>query len=156
MYDSSIDTKKHIQRVQEIWKEFSEEISYQIAKHDESKLEKPEKEIFDEYTPKLQKCEYGSEEYKENLKQMEVALNHHYAHNSHHPEHYLKGISGMDLFDFIEMFCNWVAAVERNPNGSLKKSIEINQNRFGYSEDIKSILMNTVKRYFIESKEEEE
>ena len=64
------------------------------SKADNSKLESPEKELFDEYTPKLKDCTYGSDEYKEFLKGLKVALDHHYANNSHHPEHYENGVNG--------------------------------------------------------------
>ena len=77
---------------------------------------------------------------------MQVALDHHYANNSHHPEHYKNGIMGMDLIDLIEMICDWKAATERNANGDIMKSIEINQKRFNYSDELKQILINTVER----------
>ena len=40
-------------------------------------------------------------------------IEHHYAVNSHHPEHYEAGIAGMSLFDLIEMLVDWKAASER-------------------------------------------
>ena len=42
------------------------------------------------------------------------------------------------------MICDWKASSERHENGDIYKSIEINQKRFGYSDDLKSILKNTV------------
>jgi len=39
-------------------------------------------------TPKLAGSTYGSEEYKAFLGQMKPALDHHYAVNDHHPEHF--------------------------------------------------------------------
>lgn len=54
--------------------------------HDQSKLEPPEVEVFTEFTPKLAATTYGSAEYNEFKRQMEPALIHHYAKNSHHPE----------------------------------------------------------------------
>ena len=44
-----------------------------------------EKELFDKWTPILKTLEYGSEEYKDSLKNLKVALDHHYENNSHHP-----------------------------------------------------------------------
>jgi hypothetical protein len=53
-------------------------------------------------------------------------------------------ISQMNLVDLCEMFCDWIAAGEQHSDGGdIFKSIEINQERFGYSDDIKSILINT-------------
>ncbi len=51
--------------------------------HDQSKLEEPEKSLFDQYTPKLAGMTYGSDDYVECLKQLQPALKHHYAANSH-------------------------------------------------------------------------
>jgi len=113
--------------------------------HDQSKLVSPEKEVFDKFTPKLATSTYGSEEYKGFLAAMKPALDHHYAKNSHHPEHYENGIQGMSLLDLIEMLCDWKAATMRHNDGDLAKSIEINQKRFGYSEELKGILINTAK-----------
>jgi hypothetical protein len=112
--------------------------------HDQSKLVSPEVEIFDEYTPKLKNSTYGSEEYKSFLAGMKPALEHHYAKNNHHPEHYADGIKGMSLLDLIEMICDWKAATLRHNDGDIRKSIEINQKRFGYSDELKQIFLNTL------------
>lgn len=114
--------------------------------HDKSKLMSPEKELFDEFTPKLKGTTYGSDEYYEYLKQLKPALDHHYANNSHHPEHYDNGIDGMDLFDVMEMLMDWKAASERHDDGDIYKSIEINAKRFELSEQVTNILYNTAKR----------
>ena len=78
------------------------------------------------------------------LAAMKPALDHHYAANSHHPEHYEKGILGMSLLDLIEMLCDWKAATHRHKDGDIRRSIEINQQRFGYSDSLKQIFLNTV------------
>ena len=78
---------------------------------------------------------------------MKPALEHHYKENRHHPEHFENGIKGMTLIDLVEMISDWKAASERHNNGDIIKSIEINQKRFGYSDDIKQILLNTVQTY---------
>jgi hypothetical protein len=38
----------------------------------------------------------------------------------------------MPALDQIEMICDWAAAVRRNKNGDLMKSIQINAKRFEY------------------------
>ena len=98
---------------------------------------------FDKLTPLLAGSEFGSSEYRDFLKQLKPALDHHYAKNSHHPEHYWDGINGMDLFDIIEMFADWKAASERHENGDIYKSIEINKRRFEMSAQLKQIFINT-------------
>lgn len=145
-YDSKNDTLKHISRVDELLNNAASELLKRGACHDNSKLGTPEKELFDEFTPKLAECTYGSDEYKEFLSGLKFALDHHYANNSHHPEHYENGINGFDLFDIIEMFFDWKAATERHNDGNIYKSIEINTKRFELSEQLASILKNTAQR----------
>lgn len=145
-YDSTSDTLKHINRVSELLNKAAIKLLKRANKHDESKLESPEKEIFDEYTPKLKECTYGSEEYQEYLDGLKEALEHHYKHNSHHPQHYENGVNGFDLFDLIEMFMDWKAASERHNDGDIRKSIEINKPRFELSDQICDIFENTADK----------
>lgn len=87
-YDSTKDTQAHIDRVSELLNQAADELRRRGSVHDQSKLADPEKALFDEYTPKLKDCTYGSDEYKAFLSALKPALDHHYAKNSHHPEHY--------------------------------------------------------------------
>ena len=144
-YDSAEDTKKHIERVQTLLNFCIENLSSRKDVHDKSKLEDPEKAIFDEMTPKLRESSYGSDDYVEHLARMKEALDHHYANNSHHPEHYSNGIDGMSLLDLIEMLCDWKAAGERVADGDMQRSLELNQVRFSISPQLQSILENTAR-----------
>ena len=146
MYDSKQDTIMHRLIVNKYISSVMLSLSKKSMNHDNSKLYEPEKSIYDKVTPNLQKLTYGSNEYYEQLKEMKPALDHHYEHNSHHPEHYENGIKDMDLIDIVEMLADWMAATERHDNGDIMKSIEINQKRFNYSDELKQILINTVKR----------
>lgn len=145
-YDSTPDTLRHIKRVATLLAEAATELLQRGARHDDSKLEGPEKELVDIYTPKLKDCTYGSDEYKGYLEELGVALQHHYKNNSHHPEHYENGVDGMDLFDLIEMFFDWKAASERHTDGNIYRSIEMNTERFNLSPQTVSILTNTARR----------
>ena len=42
----------------------------------------------------------------------------------------------MTLLDIIEMICDWKSSTMRHANGDIFKSIELNQKRFGYSDEI--------------------
>ncbi len=95
------DTQEHISNVQKFIGVIIEELEQRAEIHDDSKLNSPELEIFTEYTPKLKSSTYGSDEYKEFLVGMGEALNHHYAHNRHHPEFHENGIRDMNLIDII-------------------------------------------------------
>jgi len=144
-YDSKKDTLEHKRRVAQLMLEFTAKITKRAINHDNSKLEDPEKEYFDTYTPLLKKLTYGSDKYKESLKNLQVALDHHYANNSHHPEFHKDGIDGMNLLDIVELFVDWKAATERHEDGDIEKSIEINKERFKISDQFCNVFKNTAK-----------
>lgn len=139
------ETLRHVATVQRFMLEFLREFSERAQSHDSSKFAEPEFSIFAEVTPKLKGLTYGSDEYHEQLKELQEALDHHYAHNSHHPEHHEDGVNDMTLFDVCEMFCDWMAAVERHDDGDIFRSIEINEERFGIAPQLSAIFRNTVE-----------
>lgn len=141
---TNLETMKHIENVRNNLTTMAVKLLGRAKMHDLSKLSPPEVEIFTEYTSKLRGTTYGSDEYKEMLKEMKPALDHHYSYNRHHPEYHRNGIKDMNLIDIMEMFCDALAAVQRHQDGDIKKSIEINQKRFNYSDDLKSILLNSI------------
>jgi hypothetical protein len=144
--------------------------------HDQSRLQFPEVDIFDKFTPLLRGITYGSKEYKKIMEKMRPAITHHNQHNRHHPEYHAavyicnecdaefkekvstclccecchfhngpEGINGMTLIDLIEMLCDWKAAGLRHADGDIFRSIEINKERFGISEQLTQILENTAE-----------
>jgi hypothetical protein len=147
MYDSSEETRKHIRIVAEYIDGMSDQLTIRALLHDKSKLSGTEKEGFDKYTPRLKNTTYGSDKYKEYLKEMNGILQLHYAKNRHHPEHFEDGIKGMTLIDLVEMICDWKAATLRHKDGNILKSLDINQKRFGYSDELRRILFNTIMEY---------
>jgi len=146
-HDNRVETEKHVKRVQDYLSMIMQGLAERGRLHDLSKLSEPEKSAFDETIPKLAGLTYGSEEYKANLAEMKPALEHHYANNRHHPEHFEDGIKGMTLVDLVEMFCDWCAATERHDDGDIGRSIEHNKNRLGYDEVLASIFANTAQEY---------
>jgi hypothetical protein len=147
-YDSREDTYEHIRQVSERLKSVCTELRERGRFHDMSKLGPEEKPIFDALTPKFKELTYGTDEYRASLKELGPALAHHYAENTHHPEHYPNGIAGMDLLDLIEMYCDWSAAMLRDA-GSLEDD-ELwrrRAERFGIEPQLLSILRNTWVRH---------
>ena len=142
---TNFQTSKHIQLVQSLLHRMVTELLHRAEKHDQSKLDRPEVEAFTEYTSKLAESTYGSVEYEGFRKAMKPALDHHYANNRHHPEHFKNGIDDMNLLDLIEMFCDWKAATTRHNNGNLRKSIEVNAGRYDLSPQLVKIFENTVE-----------
>ena len=145
-YDSTLDTQNHINRLRELLSMASDTLIQRGIDHDKSKLDKIEKPLFDIETPLLKSLTYGTDEYKDSLKRLGIALDNHYKNNSHHPEHYENGIDDMDLFDIIEMFFDWKAAGERHENGNIYKSIDVNKKRFKMSDQLVNIYTNTAKK----------
>ena len=145
MADSRPDTLDHIRKVQGRISEVQGHLHDRAMQHDLSKLSEPEKSGYDRITEQLSTLVYGSDEYRAALKANKPTIDHHYAVNSHHPEHYENGIAGMSLLDVIEMLCDWKAASERTKQGSIAASLAHNKERFGISDQLARILENTVK-----------
>lgn len=145
MYDSAADTLKHINLVQIRIAEMAIELDKRGDRHDASKLVEPEKSGYDSLSAQLKDLVYGSDEYRAALVAAKPVIDHHYAHNSHHPEHYPNGIAGMSLLDIVEMLCDWKAASERTKQGSIAASLAHNKVRFGIDDQLAAILENTVR-----------
>ena len=145
--ECQVETQKHIEKVRKYIRFLTDKLTTRGVAHDATKLQSPEVELFTEFTPKLAQLEYNSEEYKECLRQLKPALDHHYATYRHHPEHFENGINDMNLIDLCEMIADWKAASERHNTGNLIKSIEINAQRFHIDAQLKQILLNTAKLY---------
>jgi len=143
--ECKLSTIEHIEQVRSNLRWFSDKLTTRGVKHDHSKLESPEVELFAKVNHRLKSLEYGTPEYAESLAELKPALDNHYAKNRHHPEHFAEGINGMTLLDIVEMFCDWRASTVRNKNGNLLLSIETNAKRFQIDAQLKQILINTAK-----------
>lgn len=144
--DSTQDTLDHIERVRNLIAATIAGLHSRSIRHDASKLLEPEKSAFDTLSQKLKDTVYGSEEYKATLREIKPALDHHYANNPHHPEHWENGILDMSLLDLIEMLADWKAATERmKDGGNLERSIFLNKDRFKIDDQLYYILLNTAK-----------
>lgn len=141
---TNFETTKHIRMVQRLLNACAIELIRRGEIHDDSKLESPEVEAFTEFTPKLAGCTFGSDVYKSFLTAMKPALEHHYANNRHHPEHFKDGVNDMNILDLLEMLCDWKAASTRHNDGNLRKSIDINAKRFGIDSQLRRIFENSI------------
>lgn len=139
------DTIKHIHAVEYRLREIRHQLELRGIRHDASKLEEPEKSGYDKLTADLKDIVYGSPEYKQALDDAKPVIDHHYAVNSHHPEHYPNGVAGMSLLDLDEMLADWKAASERTKQGSIEANLAHNKERFGIDDQLYSILVNTVR-----------
>ena len=145
-YDSTAATLAHVRKVRGYIDVFVAEMLARGRAHDASKLEHPEKATLDRVLPLLDGVAYGSPDYQAVVEQARPALEHHYRRNSHHPEHYGEaGVAGMDLFDLVEMVCDWMAAAERNPADGVR--LAHNVGLFGIEPQLASIIGNTLARW---------
>jgi hypothetical protein len=145
-YDSRADILAHILAVRDRLDVFAAALARRGSAHDASKFSDAEKPAFDLVTPLLPGVIYGSPAYQALEERVRPALEHHYQHNSHHPEYYRSlGIAGMDLFDVVEMVCDWIASVAGRSGGGL--NLDFNVQRFGIDAQLASILANTLDRW---------
>lgn len=139
------ETWRHIHRVQHYLLGFVKRLVDRAHVHDQSKLVPPEVGPFSEVTHRLKGVTYGSDEYRTTIRTtLGPALGHHYANNRHHPEHFKNGIEDMTLLDLLEMLADWKAASERHNDGNLRKSIEMNAERFGMTPQLRRIFENSI------------
>lgn len=142
------ETLEHILHVSANIHILIHEMNKRALTHDASKLEEPELSGFAENTEKLGQTNYGSKEYQDLLDSLQDVIKHHHAKNRHHPEHFKNGVNDMDIIDVLEMLCDWIAASDRTKNGNIFQSISYNSERFKIDDQLKSILKNTINRYF--------
>ena len=144
-YDSRPDTLAHIDRVRALMQQAIDNLAYRAAVHDASKLAEPELSAFD----RVGTARYGTPEYDASIGSLGAALKHHYLHNDHHVQYHVlhmmpaeepqlaaaggdtSPFARMSLFSLIEMLADWKAAGERQPDGSLRASLDVNRTRFG-------------------------
>lgn len=122
---------------------------HRAEKHDDSKKEDPELSMFIKSSKVLYNVKYGTDDYNKTIDNMKKeALGHHYFENPHHPEHYEKGVAGMNLFDILEMMCDWAAA-SKQYGTELADSIETSIKRFGLEGTImEDIIRNSIPYFY--------
>ena len=145
MANSEKETQSHIDLVRRLMWQVIFSLITRLKNHDKTKLEQPEKEVFDRYTPYTRNVQYGSKEYWDVLNGMSDGLSHHYENNDHHPEYHEDGVSGMSLLSLLEMFVDWYASSLRGDSNNFRNSLEVSKQRFKISDQLYQILINTGK-----------
>jgi hypothetical protein len=140
-YDSTADILDHKRLVEGYLTRIASELYARGLAHDDSKLEPPEKETFDQAAPALQAAEITSKEYGAALAKMGEGLAHHYEANRHHPEHFEQGVNEMNLSDIIEMVADWKAAA-----GAKGQAVKLDYlaGRFGIDAQLLAVIQNTL------------
>jgi hypothetical protein len=144
MTESQVDTINHIAKVQSNLSKAIYNLNDRRTVHDRSKLEEPELSGYEGLTQALKGLTYGTPEHRAAFAPYKEIIQHHYAANRHHPEHWQMGVTDMSLLDIIEMLADWKAANDRN-GGDFCHSIQVSVSRFNISEQLHAILINTAK-----------
>lgn len=144
------DTIEHIRIVNSLGELFCNILKKRLSEHDLSKLNnKEEKEAFESVLNDAKEEEYGTDAYFAIQNRLKKAVDLHYQNNSHHPEHFIDGIHGMNLIDLTEMFLDWAAATERHKNDNIHKSIDYNKERFDLPDALVNIFHNTANDLYL-------
>ena len=139
-------TQDHIVRVGELIGEVTKDLNYRAIYHDQSKFDPIESGPLQEMQDLIDKegqAPFGSDEYRRRTALLGPMLEHHYANNRHHPEHFLNGIAGMTLVDLVEMVCDWKAASERGNDPAL--NLTYLAQKYDIGPMLLSILQNTCR-----------
>lgn len=121
--------------------------------HDNSKLETPE---FDRWCLMDQepRYKYGTKEYKQKMEKWHPLLELHYSNpaNRHHPENFKDNFDiaiRRDLFDIIEMICDWLAYKDKITYTEASDLVMEQCKRYGFSEELSDLILNTLKNNFV-------
>ncbi len=120
---------RHTRIIQFLLRSLAANLERRSDLHDLSKWSLDELEGFVEINYILRNYEFGSQEYKDSLKDNK-AIDLHFSRNRHHPEYHPNGVSDMSLIDFIELVVDWRAANMSYGDISWKKSVDIQIDRF--------------------------
>ena len=139
-------TQEHIDNVRLLLGIFSDVLREKGENHDKSKLEEPE--IYGWMAMDREpRYKYGTKEYYEKMRKYAAIFDHHYAVNTHHPEHFKSPENEMTLIDAIEMLCDWFAYKRDVDKEDALYLIRSQCIRFGFSESFKNLLSNTYLEY---------
>jgi hypothetical protein len=142
--ESNYATSEHIREVCKNIHKLVKMLLDRADIHDNSKFEHPEVDPFSLTFASLHGPTYASSEYESRkVGELKVALDHHYANNRHHPQHFKEGVKDMNLVDILEMFCDWLAASKRHANGNIRISIEKNSDKYHMGSVLTRIFENT-------------
>ena len=143
------DTRMHIVNVRACLDRVTNALRQRGIDHDKSKLEEPERSAYAVVIPQLAGLKYGTPEHRKVLGHMKLAIRHHQQANRHHPEYHGRatGVAGMDLIDLVEMVADWKAASLRDGGTDFREGVKISAKRFGLSDELTSIIMNTAELF---------
>lgn len=129
---------KHIQCVRNALGYVIDQLQVRADLHDESKFETDELEYYSAYEKLPEGLKFGSDEYKQALKDLNVGVgtpgfSMHSSRNDHHPEYY-HYIEDMGFLAIIEMVADWHGAMRAYGNKQdWMESVNYNISRFDFT-----------------------
>lgn len=141
-YLEDLTAHKHL--VSESLGDMMRDLLKRAETHDNSKYSHEERDIYEQVTPLFQGVKYGTPEHEVVKAKLGPALDHHYQHNDHHPEHFENGIAQMDIMQLCEMVADWYAAIRRDPNAHFEESLQKLKDKYHLHPQLFSIITNTV------------
>lgn len=134
----------HVAMVREYLTGSIQNLQHRLLHHDDSKFEEPERSAYEGLDEAIEGVVFGSDEYRQIIRDfLGDALQHHYEHNSHHPNYFEDGVQGMSLFDLIEFLCDIRASCDEK--GKQHIDLETSKRFHNMSDSIYQILQNTIK-----------
>ena len=125
---------RHIMLVQAAINKITAELNRRGLVHDVTKFQEDEFLGFVKLNQADKLYGYGTPEYKAALAENN-AVELHTSRHSHHPEYYHNGVNEMNLFDLIEMVCDWRAANQVYGVTTFEESLQKSMDRFGLNEN---------------------
>lgn len=137
------DLHKHKVLLRAILYNLANQLKERADKHDDSKYSKEEKDVF-ESIDEIKREDFDSYEQYYNCTKplIQKALDHHYANNRHHPEHFEKGVNDMNLLDVLEMIVDWESSASCR---GTKLDVDYSFKRFKIEPQLQKIINNTLK-----------
>lgn len=144
------DLHKHKLILRGVLYNLATQLKERADNHDNSKYDKEEKEVF-ESIDNIKREDFDSyEEYYNCTKPLiQKALDHHYAKNRHHPEHFEHGVEDMNLLDILEMVVDWDSSASCR---GTELDTDYSFKRFKITPQLQKIILNTLKILYDEDK----
>lgn len=137
------DLHKHKILLRAILYNLANQLKERADTHDDSKYSKEEKDVF-ESIDEIKREDFDSYEQYYNCTKplIQKALDHHYANNRHHPEHFEKGVNDMNLLDILEMIVDWESSASCR---GTELDTDYSFKRFKIEPQLQKIILNTLK-----------
>ncbi len=134
---------RHIMTVQGLLRRVARQLLDRADGHDLSKLAPDELGGMIEIDAIAGRYGLNSPEYMAALSGEAIQL--HQSRHSHHPEYHPNGIEDMDIFDLIEMVCDWKAANQLRGHPEWGKSVDMMAERLSLSPEY-VLLINLIAK----------